>query len=345
MYKPKFLKNDPGNMILRMVFKLFVTMCLFIIIGYFLIGLNKPTLIWSCFYIAFAAISCSKGSSECRRKIFVQYSIAFIIAILIAGIIHPYFYAIIFSIIIGSFFAYWVRRFGAMYMMFPSFILICYMISAIQLPIEKGGYIQALTGMILAGGLFYLIVLKWLPWDMPKQLKQISENFLKDVYVQVRKSLHDTYPSKKGMEQNEQMLLEQSHSFHDKGSLWIIRPERKDNWLQIWSDMDAIIRRFFIIIRNKPEITQKDLQRKYHHATMIALLMLRNLFYSKNRALHLHYQEKLLAYCEEIAQHLMKFECETYIPDIELLACYDTLASLRKLSILLSLMKRYIREV
>jgi len=344
-FKPKFLKNDPGKMVLLMTFKIVLIMVLFLSLGHFLFSFNRTTLIWGCFYLAFAAISCAFGEISQRKKIFIYYTATVIIALWLAALLFPYKTIAIFVIIFFCFIAFWVRRFGEAFIMFPPFVTLIFMISVIQLPIEIERFSSMGLSILLAAIIFYGITLYWLPWDTPRQLKALIHNFALLLYTRAR--LRFLYPPKsfKDSLRHYRALLEEISLTHDKGERWIINKDRKKHWQHIWSELNTLTRLMRLLIVNVPKMKCTYYRENSHKSIKYILLMIRTMLYDNGNDKLSLYDTKLNEITAQMKTRLFQHSETDNLSIEEATLLHEILFTIQKIPVIISMVNAHVDKL
>ena len=243
-------KNDPGAHVLSMVIKVGVIMFVYFALAWGF-GLVYEVIIWVFYFLAFAAIVCAVGDIYSRRKIFILFLVGFSLALTISYWLHPYKLLSFVLLVICAYFAFWVRKYDAIYKTFPGYLVIVLAISSIQLPILKEDLPGLYISLLCVSGAFFVIVLMLRPWDTPRQLLRVLQMHAillqnETRYILQKDSANDLQAldlDKTQKEINTRLL-----TLHDKGASWIILPKRKVAWHKCYGHYQSLVQNTFRLI-------------------------------------------------------------------------------------------------
>ncbi len=228
----KISKNDPGALILLMVGK--VAICMVVYFAFALI-LNLPyeVIIWTLYFLSFIALACAIGDVKTKKRIFFSFALSFLCILLFSDLLNLSRIAAFIIIIVASYFAFWLRKYGNSFQLFPGYLVIVLAISSMHLPVKAAMLWQLTLSLLFAGFLFYVLVIIISPWDTPNQLKSLIRQYVFDTQHVLRKlgmKLNDSENKTHEILALESYILERAELMQKKGRSWILKPERKIYW-------------------------------------------------------------------------------------------------------------------
>ena len=340
-YQPEFLKNDPGMMLLFMVFKVLMVMCSYLLIGYFFLNLKQNILIWGCFYIAFAAISCARGNITQRKKIFLYFSITVILSLWLAGVIYPYKLISIILIVVYCTGAFWIRKFGDEFIYFPVYSALIFMVSAIQLPIPPKDFSYISEALILAALLFYIGVLLWWPWDTPKQLKKLISNYIYQLYTYSKQHFINYSVLTIDPINN---LSHKINQINDKGESWISNQNTKKHWHHVCSELNILSSSINSLTKNLQKIPGCKYKKDINLALKYILLAIKYLIVTQSKKKSIYYTNKASILIEDM-QKLLLIKNENNQIIQETAALHEIIFTMKRIIFVTKLVQYHVKKL
>ena len=226
-------KNDPGAFVLTMVAKVAIVMIIYCSLA---LTLNLPheVIVWTLYFLSFVAMACAVGDIGTRRKIFLLFLIGFSLILSFSEPLHRLNeFALIIVLIVATYGAFWLRKFGVAFRLFPGYLVIVLALSSMQLPITNIMIPYLILSLFFSGGLFFLLALLWLPWDTPSQLKKLLRNNMFEIQSTMKQVFNCIGHKKNnisGILEAQNAALERANIMQNKGSSWIITEQRKELW-------------------------------------------------------------------------------------------------------------------
>ncbi len=257
-------KNDPGAHILAMVIKVACIM-----ISYFLFawscGYAYEVMVWSFYFLAFAAMACAVGDIKSRRQIFLYFAIGFAVCLSLSESLYPYKILSFLIVIISAYFAFWLRKFGGRFKLFPGYLVIVLAISSMQLPVLPNQLIELYISLVVVSIAFVILILWLRPWDTPKQLSRVLQIHAIMLQKEARFWLEEITRTNKyqlDFKNGQKELNMALDTLHERGATWIISPIRKIAWHRCYGRYQNIIRTIFrilffyqsLLIKNSPAV-------------------------------------------------------------------------------------------
>ena len=328
-------------MILFMVFKTMIVMISFLLIGYFLLNLKENILIWGCFYIAFAAISCAKGNIGQRKRIFIYFTVTIIISLWIASIVYPFKTISIGLIIIYCTGAFWVRKFGDEFTYFPVYSALIFMISVIQLPIRTAEFQTLSEALILSAIIFYIAILLWWPWDTPKQLKNLISTYIDQLYIY----------SKEHFINHSVLTIDPINEFsmsinkiNDKGENWIANKNTQKHWHHVCSEINILIKSVDSLTNNIKKIPHSCQLANIHRTLKYTLLVIKYSNISPDSKKSEYYINKSNIKIQKIQTNLLKSKKRNNQIH-EITALHEIIFSLKRIIFITKLVQYHVKKL
>lgn len=147
------------------------------ITAYFVI--DKNLIIISILFIANLAGSILMGSIPAKRLAFILYMVAAIIVVNISPYVHPIFQTNFMLIVLVVFFAFWTRKFGEAFAVFPVMVIVITCIVFIRYPLEKSNHWDFTFTAIVIGLAFYLLLIRSYKVMSEQDIKKVTSEFIK----------------------------------------------------------------------------------------------------------------------------------------------------------------------
>lgn len=344
--KSKLIDFDPSSAILTSSLKVVVTMILSSTIALHVLNLNQIVVTWNFVYIFFAATSVLLGNVGVRKKAFIYYSISFIYVLFLASELNAYSYFGMVLVVLLSFLVFFVRRFGEEFVIFPPMVMLVFAISLIQIPIPFKMFDELLVSVGISFVIFYFVVIEFMSWDTPRELRALVRQFLKEFYMNSR-----NYHSFLSVQHNTLLFLspeasivklrEESDKLYSMGSKWIIKESRKIVWERIWAynymctNQVLTLREGILKIYELEESKLNEKTEKFEDIIIRLLAFLRVVVYShENEAEVERHYKLILKTLDELSKEL--FEDSDLRADTDELKLYmDLWFSVKKSTILL----------
>lgn len=284
-----------------MVIKVSIIMLCYFCVS-MLLNISLNVIIWSFYFLAFLSIVSAVGDIKTRRKVFVFFTCIFILVLTFSHFLHQFDYLTVSIILLGSYLAFWVRRFGPVFRIFPGYLIIVLAISSIQLPISNSHLLQLYVSIFFESIAFFILILVWTPWDTPKQLKRIIFSHSWLIIKESKKwlNMHSQSSSKVTFKGLDQSIKKNFFIIETKGNSWIITSERKDLWHTICFEYKLLINNiyrmvfFYETLIDKQKNKKTLIFQKSNINTMIKLTinLFTNLFTTKSTQYFLKSCEK-----------------------------------------------------
>ncbi|NOQ30027.1 MAG: hypothetical protein GQ570_02765 [Helicobacteraceae bacterium] len=344
--KSKFIEYDPAFEKLFISARVLLTMALSLFIFEYILCFDRSVTTWIAIFVFFAAITTAFGKYALRKKVLLYYVLSFIVALFLASLLNPYSVLGMSVTVSVAFFAFYIRRFGEEFLLFPPMITLIFTISLMQLPIPLNKFDQLIAIVGVSALLYYLILFRFSYWDTPKELKRLIYQFLKELYSNSR-NYHTTLNSESSSlfylspKLSIIKLKQESQKFYTMGNKWIIDTERKEHWESIWAYNYIITKRVLNLRESMNQLAKLD---QSNYPTYIEELQnVNTLFFSLLRTLAYLPNEKetLKMQYDLILQKLDKLSEEFFenkdlnIEAQELKVYVDVWFAMRKITVLL----------
>ena len=128
---------------------------------------------WTFYFVAFAAVASAVGDIKTRRKIFIYFLIGFSLIITLSDILYQFYWLALFVLLVACYIAFWLRRCGAGFNLFPSYLVIVLAISSLQIPVPITDLPAIYISLIVVSMTYFLFILSKSTWGTPSQLKRL----------------------------------------------------------------------------------------------------------------------------------------------------------------------------
>ena len=246
----KVKKNDPGSLILKIVAKVAIVMVIYCTLA---LSFKCPheVITWTLYFLSFIAMACATGDIQTRRKIFILFSLGFsLILIFSVYLYHLNKLELIIFIIFATYSAFWLQKFGRAFRLFPGFLIVL-ALSSVQLPITSVILPNLLLSLLFSGSLFFILVLLWLPRDIPLKLKRILQSNMFEMQktiLNVLKSIENSEYNIKSILETQHSAVKRIHIMQKKGNGWIIIRQRRSLWQKNCNHCKLSIRYLFRLL-------------------------------------------------------------------------------------------------
>ncbi|AIT08935.1 membrane protein [Candidatus Francisella endociliophora] len=174
----KYIDQDPIKVFQDGAIKSAVILFVFLgVTSYFQI--DKNLIIISILFIANLAGSILMGSIPAKRVAFVLYMITAIVVVNISPYVHSMFQTDFMLIVFVVFVAFWTRRFGEAFAVFPVMVVVITCIAFIRYPLAKSNHLDFTFTAILIGLAFYLILIRSYKIMNEQDIKKVTNEFIK----------------------------------------------------------------------------------------------------------------------------------------------------------------------
>ena len=177
-YMDKEQDQDPIKILKDGAFKsAFLIFSFLFIANYFKINLNLVVVL--ILFILNLTASCLLGSIETKRRVFMYYMIAGIIIVNVSPFVHDFFRTYPIAIVSIVFFAFWVRKFGDDFLLFPLMLLVLTCICFIRFPLDHANNYRFTIDALCVGIMFYVLFIHGYKVLTPDEIHNSQDKFYK----------------------------------------------------------------------------------------------------------------------------------------------------------------------
>ncbi|QUE30710.1 hypothetical protein [Francisella philomiragia] len=227
----KYVDQDPMKVFQDGAIKSAIILFSFLAITAFF-DIDKNLVIIIILFMANLAGSILLGSIQAKRLAFALYMIIAIVIVNISPYVHPLFETNFMLIVFVAFIAFWFRRFGEAFTVFPMMIVVITCICFVRYPLEKDNHLHFTLTAVLIGLIVYLVIIRNYKLMKANDVSKVFNEFLKNF---VRNYI-DTFEKAKYRRFTQSNIVEVSNlkyqninSFKNHG-LMFLRKSRQEQW-------------------------------------------------------------------------------------------------------------------
>lgn len=227
----KYIDQDPIKIFQAGAIKSAIILFSFLGITFFL-DIDKNLIIISILFIANFAGSILMGSIQSRRIAFVLYLFFATLVINISPYVHEIFQTDFLMIIFVVFLAFWSRRFGEAFAVFPVMVVVISCVCFIKYPLATYNHLSFIFIAILIAIAFYVLLIRSYKVMNADDIEKVVYDFIKlfaRTYMDtLEKSKYRRFSQKNILEMSN-LKYENINSFKNHG-LMFLRKNSYDEW-------------------------------------------------------------------------------------------------------------------
>ena len=174
----KYIDQDPMRIFQDGAVKCAVILFSFLAITSFF-NIDKNFIIMSILFIANLIGSILLGNIQAKCIAFVMYLISAIVVINLSACVHNTFEKDFILIVFVVFVAFWIRRFGEAFTIFPIMIVVLICICFIRFPLAGYNHLSFTFIAILIGLAFYILIIRNYKIMKSEDIKKIVHEFMR----------------------------------------------------------------------------------------------------------------------------------------------------------------------
>ena len=247
----KYSNQDPARVMRDGTIKSALIIFSFLAIA-FVFGLNNNLMVLCILFMANLAASVLSGGIEVKRKVFFMYIVSAIFMMNISTYLHPFFEKDFMFVLPLTFVAFWVRRFGEPFLIFPLMIVVMTCICFIKFPLFDYNVVSFNIWVIIISLAFYIVLIKRYKLISKQEIQYVVSIFLRSFV----KMYQETYDKSKFRKYTQTKILERSHKKFENivalqsQGLMLLKKEQKESWRFFCYNMILINRLFVKFVIN-----------------------------------------------------------------------------------------------
>ncbi|APD51278.1 hypothetical protein [Francisella hispaniensis] len=194
--------------------------------------IDKNLIIISILFIANLSGSILLGSIQAKRMAFVMYLISAIVIINISPYVHDIFEKKFILIVFVVFVAFWIRRFGEAFTIFPIMVVVLTCICFIRFPLAQYNHLSFTFTAILIGLAFYVLIIRNYKIMNSEDIEKIVHEFMR-LYIRNYLNAFDKAKSRKFTQTDivsvSNLKYQNINSLKNHG-LMFLRKNTQDSW-------------------------------------------------------------------------------------------------------------------
>lgn len=195
-------------------------------------NIDKNLIIISILFIANLSGSILLGSIQSKRMAFVMYLISAIVIINISPYVHDIFEKKFILIVFVVFVAFWIRRFGEAFTIFPIMVVVLTCICFIRFPLAQYNHLSFTFTAILIGLAFYVLIIRNYKIMNSEDIEKIVHEFMR-LYIRNYLNAFDKAKSRKFTQTDivsvSNLKYQNINSLKNHG-LMFLRKNTQDSW-------------------------------------------------------------------------------------------------------------------
>ncbi|WP_044247647.1 membrane protein [Francisella hispaniensis] len=194
--------------------------------------IDKNLIIISILFIANLSGSILLGSIQAKRMAFIMYLISAIVIINISPYVHDIFKEKFILIVFVVFVAFWIRRFGEAFTIFPIMVVVLTCICFIRFPLAQYNHLSFTFTAILIGLAFYILIIRNYKIMNSEDIEKIVHEFMR-LYIRNYLNAFDKAKSRKFTQTDivsvSNLKYQNINSLKNHG-LMFLRKNTQDSW-------------------------------------------------------------------------------------------------------------------